>query len=214
MRFLITAFCALALVGFTAPGFAQCTTGGNTCTTMMLHAVSTSFAACDDLGGLDCDTVPATVDVTGLGQFASFLIYRNYEEVAGGQCAFTVDPSWVFTFGLWDCQGGQVNGTTPAAPWGETSGTIATAFNVVSGGQIAVIGRLHWATAASGCLDIDTESSFPFQTHVIDGVGVVTPVIPQNRGRLCVGTGGYDACDFVVPVEATTWGGIKAQYQQ
>ena len=28
----------------------------------------------------------------------------------------------------------------------------------------------------------------------------------------CVGEGGHDACDRVVPVEASTWGAIKATY--
>ena len=41
----------------------------------------------------------------------------------------------------------------------------------------------------------------------------VDVIDPLSRGSICVDAGGYDACDPVVPVEAASWGSIKAQYK-
>jgi hypothetical protein len=48
---------------------------------------------------------------------------------------------------------------------------------------------------------------------VVSCSGDVDVIDPQGRGSICVDAGGYDACDPVVPVEAASWGSIKAQYK-
>jgi hypothetical protein len=185
----------------------------NTEANLILHAAPGGFVACD-AHGLTCagGAAEATIDVTGIGQFALFLLVNQFESLAGVQCAFTIDASWTHTFGLWDCQPNSVVGTTPTPPWGETDGSITIAFDFVTGGQVTPVGRLMFAAATSGCADIDTESSFPFGTHIIDDQTNVSPVMVTRRGKVCVGAGGVDPC-ALDPVEATTWGQVKSQYR-
>jgi hypothetical protein len=181
-------------------------------TTIVLHASDASFMPCSPVP-FDCDATPPSIDVSAYTTGAAIWItLKNYEQIVGFQCAF--DTEWVYQFGGFDCQGSQVNGTVPAAPFGPTSGTIATAFNAVTGGTIAPLGRMYFVVPASGCFSI-VESSFPFGNHVVGPGSEVTPVIPENWGRLCVGPGGYDACvPFApVPVERSTWGNVKNQYR-
>jgi hypothetical protein len=178
-------------------------------TTLVLHGSDAAFMPCTPIP-FDCTAGP-TIDVTGFSTgCAVWLCLRNYDSLVGMQCAF--DTAWVLQFGQWDCQGSQVNGTVPAAPFGETAGTIATAFNAISGGTLAPVGRMFFVAPASGCLDI-IESSFPFGTHVVKADNTPVPVVESNRGRLCVGAGGIDACEGLIPVEPATWGNIKSQYR-
>ena len=77
-----------------------------------------------------------------------------------------------------------------------------------------MIGRLYFAAAPDGCVGI-VESDYPFGTHTVSSSsGSEMPIIPENRGRVCVGPGGYNACTpyAPVPVESATWGNIEAQY--
>ncbi|MGD8395777.1 MAG: hypothetical protein PVF43_09910, partial [Candidatus Eiseniibacteriota bacterium] len=65
---------------------------------------------------------------------------------------------------------------------------------------------------ASGCIT-QVESSFPFADHVVGCQNDVVPIAAVNQGSICAAPEtGYDACEPVVPVEPTTWGAIKAQY--
>ncbi len=181
--------------------------GPNSNTTLVLHAFETTFGPCE----ID-DPCPAPlVNVPVGGQYAIYLVARNYDCIAGVQTAFDFG-GFLLTFGLWDCQANQVSGVSPAMPGGATAGTIATAFDVICGGESAVIGRVHMI-ANGGCVT-QVDSSYPFGTHVGSGQGEVDVIDPLNRGSVCVDAGGYNACDPAVPVEATTWGVIKAHYQQ
>jgi hypothetical protein len=178
-------------------------------TKLVLHAVDTAFAPCN-AHGVDCGENGPTIDVTGMDTPAVYLLVYDYTEIVGVQCAFDWDPSWVFTFGLWDCQSNQVNGFTPSAP-GETNGTITTAFDALTGGAVEPVGRMNFAGATSGCLTI-IDSSFPFGTHVVDATGQDTPIPEGLRGAIYVGPGGHDGCT-PLPVEPGSWGQIKRQYE-
>ena len=142
-----------------------------------------------------------------------FLFIANYNDVAGVQTAFQPDPSGVFTFGLWDCQVGQLNAVTPAPPWGPQFGTITTAFNCVVGPALAPIGRMFFVAGSTGCLQ-QIQPSYPFGIHVLDcQMGIDRTDSGERLGRICVGQGGYGTCWPVPAVEAATWGAIKAQYE-
>ena len=137
---------------------------------------------------------------------------RGQRHIAGVQTAFDW-PGWPIAFQLWDCQANQVIGTQPTAP-GPTTGSISTAFDCITGGDSAVIGRIHFAVVtAAGCMT-QIESSFPFGTHVINCQGVDDAIDPLGRGSICAPDGGYNACDPIVPVENTTWGTIKSQFNR
>jgi hypothetical protein len=181
--------------------------------TLPLHFKAVSFAACGDFAPVDCaSNRPDLNAITGIG--AAFLLANNHESLAGVQTAFDFG-GWTLMFGLWDCQVGQLNAVTPANPGGPTAGTITTAFTPVTTGELAVIGRMFFQIPATGCLS-QVQSSFPFGIHVIDANLENDQIQDANSarvGKLCVGAGGVDACDPVTAVEATTWGGVKAQYR-
>ncbi len=182
-------------------------------TTIVLHAVDSEYTTCNGIGGLDCVGVQPTVDVTGFTNIAAFMLLRNYEEIVGVQAAF--DVTWTFTFGLWECQSHQIVGIRPTPPFGPRYGTIAIAFDAIVGGELEVIGRMFFLGAgATGCLEI-IESWWPGGTHVIDAAQGRTLIPPGDRGRICVGPGGYDACEPMMstPVESARWGAIKRQYE-
>jgi hypothetical protein len=97
-------------------------------------------------------------------------------------------------------------------PLGATSGTITTAFDPITSSELEVMGRMNFVAPSAGCLSI-IESSFPGATHVINVALEATPIIEENRGQICVGLGGINACDPVIPVESSSWGAIKSQYR-
>ena len=192
----------------------------NSQTTLPLHAIETGFGICDI--GDPCLT-GVTVNVAPGTQQAIYLLVRNYDDVAGVQTAFEWGAQWTFTFGLWDCQSNQVNGITPTDPGGPTAGTIASAFDCITGGTTAVIGRMHFnvATAPGSRGDTQTncvrqvEPNFPFGNHVVSCTGEVDLIGEDSQGSVCTETGGYDACDPpATGTEAATWGSIKAQYHR
>ena len=179
----------------------------NEMTTIVLHGVE-EFGSCSEYGGMDCSNIYATVDIAGFSTPAIYIFLRNHEDVTGLQCAFRWPESWEFSFGLFSCQANQVNGTAPTAS-GELTGTIATAFDVITGGELEVIGILRYDAAPEGCLQI-IDSAYPFGTHVVSQATEVTEIPDGQRGSICVGSGGCDACvSCIGPVEETSWGRIK-----
>jgi hypothetical protein len=179
-------------------------------TTLPLHAVITEFGPCDIPD--PCEPGPPTVNVPAGSQIAAYLVMRNHQHVPGVQTAFDWGD-WTFLHGAWDCQAGQVVGTTPAPPGGPIAGTIATVFDCVTGGSTEVIGRIHFIASTTDCLT-QVESGFTFGTHVLDSSGNTAPVLPENRGTICVGAGGFDACGpTATAVDAASWGAIKASYR-
>jgi hypothetical protein len=183
--------------------------------TLPLHGKASSFEPCNGYLPVDCLGNRPTINV-GPAPVAVFLLAHNHTNLAGVQTAFEW-PGWSLTFGLWDCQPGQLNAVTPANPGGPTAGSITTAFNCINGGALSPIGRIFLVPAGNpGCIG-QVQSSFPFGCHVID-CSLNTDLIPSDAphdrrlGKVCVGAGGIDACDAVVAVEPTTWGQVKKQY--
>ncbi len=204
MRYAAVALTMMALLCLGASAFA------NEFTSLPMHAIVTSYGLC-----ITDDPCPApTTDVSTGDQIAAYLLVRNYDNVAGVQTAFQWG-NWAFMFGLWDCQANQVSGVTPTPPGGETAGTIATAFDCISGGATAVVGRMHLIPSDPGCI-IQLESSYPFGTHVVDCQGNVQHIMDDVcLGRICASTGqGRNSCDpcDAMAVEPSTWGTIKLQY--
>jgi hypothetical protein len=201
----LVTICALMVAG----AFPAC--GNNDSTTLPLHAWA-GFAPPElpcywDVCGA---AGPATVHVP-LGEQVMVVLYvRNFDAVAGVETAFDFG-TWTLNFGLWDCRSNQVNGAVPANPGGPVAGTLATAFDCVTGGATTSLGRMYFLPITeSGCLT-QVESAQPLGTCVVDCLGNATPVAASNRGRICAGMpGGVDACE-PVPVAITTesWGRLK-----
>jgi hypothetical protein len=192
--------------------------GQNPLATLPLHYKASGFEPCTGIAPVDCTgqvgaATRPTIEAQ-LGQPACiFLLANNTTALAGVQTAFEFGASWVLGFGLWDCQPGSVTGTAPTNPGGPTEGTIAIAFNCVTTGTLQVIGRMFFTTPPTANCISQVQSSFPFGTNVLDcqqGLDEITE--PTRLGKVCVGAGGFDACDPVSAVEPATWGAIKAQY--
>jgi len=212
MRFaLAMALASVTLVLTTASVSAQIS---NECTTVVLHAISGIDPDCQT--ALDCSSVPPNVRIDNPAGLYTVLMYlKNYGTVNGVQVAFDWPATWSFGFGLWNCQVGQVFGTQPTAP-GPRTGTIATAFNPISGGALAPIGFMVFNSLGSGCLSI-VESSFPDGNCVLDqfsGGPEITHLLDVNEGRVCVGSDGWNTCECqgATAVESSTWGQIKVSY--
>jgi hypothetical protein len=191
--------------------------GANPNFTLPLHAKVSQFEPCSGYLPVDCLSVRPTVQVETGQQVAIFLFVANYTQLAVIQTAFEVDPSWSFTFGLWDCQPG-LQEFPPMPPFGPTSGTMIYAFNCLTGGTLAALGRMFFV-AGTGCIG-QVESTYPPDgIYALDCQQQVDQIFPDEPGqqarlgKVCVGAGGHDACDHVTPVAAATWGLIKATYR-
>lgn len=207
MRFAFASIVAVALLATSGAALAQ----DNSCTTIVLHAVAGISTACTTT--LDCAAVPPLVDIASpTGPFTVVMYLKNFTEVLGVQCAFDWPATWQFGFGLWQCQTGQLSASTPTAP-GPTTGSITTAFNPVTGGNLAPIGVMVFNSVGAGCLSI-IESSFPFGNHVINAQQEATSIADSNEGKVCVAPEtGVNSCTCVPnAVEGATWGQIKASY--
>ena len=186
--------------------------GQNPQVTFPLHYKQSSFEACTGVAPVDCTTNRPVVAATSGTAAAIFLLVNNTTALAGVQTAFQFDATWVLTFGLWDCQGGQLSAVQPSMPGGPTAGSITTAFNCVTAGGLITIGRMFFTGPTAGCIS-QVQSTYPFGNHALDCTQGVNQITEDARlGKVCVGAGGVDACDPVSPVENATWGGIKAQY--
>ncbi len=181
--------------------------------TIVLHARD-GFAPCDDpqQQGI-CIDRPPTLDLTGMQPPFVYVMLRNYDQVRGLQCAFDWPLEWTYVGGIWDCRPGAF-AIVPTAP-GPITGTLQIAFSCVQSGALLTLGQMIFVlpSDADGCLSV-IESAFVYGTHVVDCSIEETPVDPSNRGRVCAGPGGYDACvPASTPVESVTWGAIKGQYR-
>ena len=187
--------------------------GANPSITLPLHAKASTFEQCNGYLPMDCSQAnPPLVNVSPQ-PIAVFLFANNYANVAGVQTAFDW-PGWQLTFGLWDCQPGQLSAVTPVNPGGATAGSITTAFNCANTGALLVIGRMHMVPTTGGCIS-QVQSTFPFGIHVVDcsqGVDQIPDSQQARLGKICVGSGGVNACAPVSAVEPATWGSIKGQY--
>ena len=180
----------------------------NTNSTIVLHAVEAGFGTCE----LDdpCDEAGATVNIIHPGvPHVIYVLIRNYDSISGFACAFDWDPGWIFGYGIWDCQGGfACDAPVPSGP-GPILGALGCGFACNESGYL-VVGRMIMLPQ-SGCMRVIESAGNGAAVYGCDDA--VFPVNEGNRGAVCVGAGGYDACDPAqVPVEGTTWGRIKRQY--
>lgn len=201
---------------------AEVRAGANPTFVLPLHAKVSASEACDGYLPLDCRGIRPTVTVPAATDVVAFLLLWNHCEVVGVQTAFAWDQGWEYLGSSWGCRQNQISVVVPHSPGGATAGTIATAFDCVTGPELAVVGLLRFRTGLSGCLR-QVQSSYPYGNHVVDCRGGLDlanaddPLHTLRFGRICVGTGGHHPCDpgippCPVPVDATTWGRIKATY--
>ncbi len=183
-------------------------------TTFVLHAVDAPFVPCDQVvrDGVDCESILPVVEVADFQYAGVLVLLRNYDSVIGAQCAFDWPSSWIFLWSMRHCQSGEpVYGTSISGP-GPVQGTLVVGFDPIIGGVLAPIARLHFLGPSEGCLGI-IESAFPYGTHVLGPSGEISPIPQANRARVCVGPGGYTACDpSTTAVSSSTWGSIKNQF--
>jgi hypothetical protein len=193
---------------------------GNELTTIVLHAHRI------DIGPLNCEAWEGEFDCTfghpprvviSAGEaVAVFVFLRNQNEAAGLIYRFAVDGGsgslpwgdWTNLYSSFGCQPTQFGLLTP----NPTSGELVTSFNCLTGGALEPLGFIAFIAGTHGCLTI--EESERYASGVADCTGRYTAVAPQNRGMMCIGSGGYGACDpQPVTVEARTWGQVKAHFR-
>jgi hypothetical protein len=184
-------------------------TGQNPDIRFPLHAAP----GCNSCGpiAVDCRSQRPTVSVPPNSSTTIYLMAVHHSALAAVQTAFRWDPGWVLFGSLFDCLPGQLNAVVPVPPGGPTAGTVATAFDCVTSGELLVLGRLIMKSGASGCLE-QVASSYPFGNHAVDCSQGVDQTSDDRWGRICVG-GGIDACDPTNPVEPVTWGQVKTIYR-
>jgi PKD repeat protein len=164
---------------------------------------------------VDCEGNRPTVNIPGNMNVTIYLLAYNYTALAAVQTAFDWNPSWNLFSAIFDCLPGQLTVVTPAPPGGPTAGTVATTFDCVTSGSLLVIGRLYMHAGSTGCLR-QVQSTYPNGIHAVDcnlGVDLITDSEGARLGKICVGQGGNDACGRLIPVQATTWGQVKATYR-
>lgn len=190
---------------------ATVSSGPNANTTLVLHAVQASFGVCEIPDPCVAPATPLT-NVEPGGPYTIYFLLRNYHDVSAVQFALDWPLDWNFAFGVWDCTSGCICETFPWRP-GPLYGVYTCCFNCVTGGASLVLGRMSFSTLTTGCMDV-IEPFSPLRTSVLAcDFSQVDPILQENRGRVCVGTGGVDACMNAVPVSNSTWGRIKDSYQ-
>jgi hypothetical protein len=209
--------CWALCLGLLLPSPGLC---ANENTTVILNAQIGGFDCINGPIPFDCESSTPTVTVAPGDVITVQVFLRNYDNIEAFACRFAVDGgSGMQTWGDWTllatyfgCLPGQVshvpsqNAPPPAEP-----GNLVTGFSCLTGGSLRFVGWMLMQVGSSGCLGIEERE---FGTGVQDCSQEFTAIPASNRGRICVGPGGYDACEPVtVPIENSTWGQIKQQYR-
>jgi PKD repeat protein len=98
----------------------------------------------------------------------------------------------------------------PEGTGGPVDGSLAMVFDTITGGKTAVIGSMLFIANASGCLT-QVDSAWPSGTHVVN-ILESDRIALWQRGSICVGAGGVDACGpGVEPPVCTLGGPYRAQ---
>jgi hypothetical protein len=74
---------------------------------------------------------------------------------------------------------------------------------------------MFFVAGDSGCLRY-IQPQWPFGICVLDCATQIDQIIDPDSprlGRVCVDSGGIDACERVVPVASATWGAIKDSFR-
>jgi hypothetical protein len=179
----------------------------------------TLFEPCDGYLPVDCRGERPTVNVPPNSQIQVFFLVANYNNLAGVGTALEWDPSWTLLTSIWDCQTVPVALFMPHSPGGPEAGQLMIAFNCVTGPELAVIGHLRYIVGAAGCLRHVTPTSPPVISVIDcqlreDLIDADNPIQRLRLGKICVDTGGHDACEpLTTPVESATWGKVKSSYR-
>jgi hypothetical protein len=184
----------------------------NESTSLVLHAIPRqSGNDCDtpERQGFDCRSRTATVQVAAASEGDYFLYINDFDEISGIQCKFEWPFGW--TFLSWNsCRLDELSLATPT----HSDGNLITAFRTVTRSEgVTAIGRLTLSTGSGGCLRI-VESDYNDGNYVINGANEATPLNPALWGSVCVGTLGLDACNPGPPLPESSWGKIKATYNE
>lgn len=211
-RRLCTIFIVALALAVCAAG--RVTAGTNPDFRIVLHAKPSSFETCNGYLPLDCIANPPTVNVPAT-PIAVFVLLFNHTAASGIQTAFTFG-GWNPTFFLWDC--GLIGcdfapyDPPPFPPIVVVAGDFTG--GCVTGPALKVLGRMFFVPTSGGCIS-QVIPDLPNGIHLRDctgGVDLITDASSPRLGKICVGTGGVNACDGAVPVESTTWGQIKSTY--
>jgi hypothetical protein len=188
--------------------------------TIVLHAQGGQFECQGNALPFTCTegSIPTTSVTSGQLWFI-YIFIRNYEDAGMVTCRMAVNggsgpgtwEDWELIGHSFGCVPGQVTSEVPVQNSQEREpGNITTAFNCLTGGALQPLG---WVLlrVGSGCLGVEEHQ---YGTGIIDCQQMLRSVPAHDRGRICVGAGGHNACESgPVPVENETWGQIKAQYR-
>lgn len=187
----------------------------NELATLVLHAVpfqARNDCATPQRAGFDCRARAANVSVAASSDIDVYLYVFGYDNVAGVQCKFEWSPDWTFYGWRSSCRAHQLAAVQPE-PGGQRN--LATVFDPLSPADgLAPVGWLQMTAGVAGCLTIG-ESDFPDGTHVATGgtSSSATAIPPAHRGSVCVGTRGTDGCTAAGDLPDSSWGSIKASFQ-
>ena len=191
------------------------TAGDNPDFRLPLHATVVLGGPCASTS-VDCSGNRPVVNVQPFQEIEVCLLVYNAQSIIGLETAFEWDPSWTFYEpDNWGCRPDQLVAHFPRLSGGPDFGYYLSFFPpCILGPQVEVIARLRFTTGPAGtCLR---------QVKPISGSGINAIDCSQNLdrvrsdaylGRICVTSGGHDACGSVATAtEPTTWGKIKASY--
>jgi hypothetical protein len=151
----------------------------NTCTTPQ------------DSLGLDCEGIRPTVSVQTNTEIDVYVYLQNYDAVAGVQMAIEWDASWSFLYWVGGCQSNEVLGTNAPQVSGDS---YIGAFDAITGGDLAPIGRLRLTSGDSGTELTIAQTWAPGGTGLVDNVGAFSSIPSKNWGVVAVGSPGVDSC--------------------
>ena len=189
--------------------------GPNSNASLVLHAVRSDYSSSCEIEDL-CLPSPGhpQVEIVEPGRpHAIYVLLRNFDNVYYLQFALDWPQDWQRAFGWWYCQTGCICEQFPFNP-GPVLGAYSCCFNCLTGGASSVIGYMYFQTPAAGCISvIDAAVGVPQGTFVEScDLTQIDPILERNRGRVCVGPGGVNACQSVTSVESSTWGKVKRTF--
>ena len=155
---------------------------------------------------------PATQTVTTVAADSDidvFIYLLDYEEAVGAGFELVWPADWIYYGWSADCLGHQITITDFLG----SSIHIGTAFDMVTGGSLALLGYASFTSGAAGELSLEpTRICFPESICYVDGDTVSHPIDQGMTGRIAVRGDGYNPA-AALPVAASTWGKIKSHYR-
>lgn len=155
---------------------------------------------------------PATQTVTSVARASDidvFVYLVDYEQAVGAGFQLVWPPDWAYYGWSADCLGHQITITD----FVETGIHLGTVFDTVTGGALIPLGYASFTTGAGG--EARLEGTWMCQAggicYLRSGVEEVQ-IEPRMTGRVAAGGPGYNPA-APTPVEAASWGQIKASYR-